>query len=670
MENIILTNNKDLRLVGVKVGVYSTLRFELPLVPESATHVEVIVTSGGVHSAYTATFVPDTKSWQCDIAASQFPTVGKQSYEVAYVLDGKQFWDGKGWIEIEDATTSGIEPQPRPEPYRYTVLSVNGYGADAQGAVRIPKTFIATDSPATTEGYMEGDIYFNRLTGAAWTLCNVQDTLTWVFDYSNYYTKAETDEAIDKLAAYYITYNAAGAAFPTRADLLNAQTYYSGGVARVPTRNDYAVVLADEAHGGAEWRYIYAVADGQTTGQWEAQYPIETNDYTGLANKPQINGNTLTSNKTGAALGLLDTSAVVAPSTDSSASGKAADAKATGDALADKQSALSAQQLANIAAVSDALVFDATHSYAAGDPVVYDGTLYTFTAAHTGAWTGSDVSAVDVIARLAGKLDKSGDQTLNGNLTVYTSISDIAVYGGSSIQHLSSGTAKQFTFPDKSGTFALTAGTGHAGNLAALDASGNPTDALIPAANVATKAEVADATNTANAAINVAANALNSANTADNKANAADVKANQALATIPYDLGTPIVIDEASTEVVEGETVNYGAATLANRTANIVQVTAATALNELRITFPAATSGKVRDFGLRVEIGTGSAALAAPALVPVAPTGETIKIESADGTIPALADGTATAKGVTLLYFSETAPGVFVVKGEQVEEMA
>ena len=167
-----------------------------------------------------------------------------------------------------------------------------------------------------------------------------------------------------------------------------------------------------------------------------------------------------------------------------------------------------------------------------------------------------------------------------------------------------------------------------AGNLAALDASGNPTDSTIPAANVAVRGN------------------------------------------IPYSLGTPTIIDTAFSETVEGETVYYGAATLADRTANVVQVTAATALDELRITFPAATSGKVRDFGLRVEIGTGSAALTAPALVPIAPTGETIKIENADGTIPELADGTATAKGVTLLYFSETAPGVFVVKGEQVEEVA
>jgi hypothetical protein len=180
-----------------------------------------------------------------------------------------------------------------------------------------------------------------------------------------------------------------------------------------------------------------------------------------------------------------------------------------------------------------------------------------------------------------------------------------------------------------SGSIALAApSVASAGNLAALDANGNPTDSQTPAADVALKS------------------------------------------AIPYSLGTPIIIDTASSETVEGETVYYGAATLADRTANIIQVTAATPLDELRITFPSATNGKVRDFGLRVEIGTGSAALAAPALVPIAPTGETIKIENADGTIPALADGTATAKGVTLLYFSETAPGVFVVKGEQVEEVA
>ena len=137
------------------------------------------------------------------------------------------------------------------------------------------------------------------------------DGSAWIAfaDLANYYTKAETDAAIEAVAAYYITYNSAGAAFPTRADLINAETYYSGGAARVPTRNDYAVVLADENHSGGEWRYIYAVADGETVGEWEAQYPIETNDYSQLSNKPTINNVELSGNKSASDLGLASTAA-------------------------------------------------------------------------------------------------------------------------------------------------------------------------------------------------------------------------------------------------------------------------------------------------------------------------------------------------------------------------
>lgn len=91
----------------------------------------------------------------------------------------------------------------------------------------------------------------------------------------DYYTKAETEEAIDRVAAYYITYDAAGNPFPTYAALANATTVYSGGAVRVPTRNDYCVVLADETHDNAEYRYIYAVAAGETTGSWQPQFPVE-----------------------------------------------------------------------------------------------------------------------------------------------------------------------------------------------------------------------------------------------------------------------------------------------------------------------------------------------------------------------------------------------------------
>lgn len=45
-----------------------------------------------------------------------------------------------------------------------------------------------------------------------------------------------------------------------------------------------------------------------------------------------------------------------------------------------------------VASIADA--FDASVTYAAGDIVVYNDTVYKFTAAHTGAWSGSDATAV------------------------------------------------------------------------------------------------------------------------------------------------------------------------------------------------------------------------------------------------------------------------------------
>ena len=289
--------------------------------------------------------------------------------------------------------------------------------------------------------------------------------------------------------------------------------------------------------------------------------------------------------------------------------------------FAAKQDALSASQLANIDAVSSGLEFDATESYAAGDPVVYNGVLYVFTAAHNpGAWTGSDASAVNVLALIqalqSGKANDNAVVHLTGNQTIEDEKKFLRYQPGA---------------PEAPATYFW------------FDVDSNTGVPLLVVKQGNTQVGLALPLLDGTVAL---------------------------MSQIPYSLGTPTVIDTASSEVVEGETVYYGAATLANRTANIVQVTAATALDELRITFPAETSGKVRDFGLRVEIGTGSAALTAPALVPIAPTGETIKIENNAKEIPALADGTATAKGVTLLYFTENAPGVFVCKGEQVEEVA
>ena len=86
--------------------------------------------------------------------------------------------------------------------------------------------------------------------------------------------KAFVNSSINNMAAFYITSNAAGAAFSTQASLLNATTYYYGGQPRTPTQNDYAIVLADESqpknvdgkypttrysYQGSEWSFQYVV---------------------------------------------------------------------------------------------------------------------------------------------------------------------------------------------------------------------------------------------------------------------------------------------------------------------------------------------------------------------------------------------------------------------------
>ena len=79
--------------------------------------------------------------------------------------------------------------------------------------------------------------------------------------------KNYVDDSINSVTAYYITKNAAGDQFATKAELTAATTFYSGWVVRVPTRNDYTIVLSDEDHDNATTRYIY-------NSGWEYQYTV------------------------------------------------------------------------------------------------------------------------------------------------------------------------------------------------------------------------------------------------------------------------------------------------------------------------------------------------------------------------------------------------------------
>lgn len=51
--------------------------------------------------------------------------------------------------------------------------------------------------------------------------------------------------------------------------------------------------------------------------------------------------------------------------------------------------------------------FSEAETYAAGDVVIYDGSLYKFTAAHTGAWTGTDATATSVDAEIEARLGEA-----------------------------------------------------------------------------------------------------------------------------------------------------------------------------------------------------------------------------------------------------------------------
>lgn len=80
--------------------------------------------------------------------------------------------------------------------------------------------------------------------------------------------KNYVDNSINSVAAYYITKNAQGDQWASYTELAAATTFYSWGVTRTPTRNDYTVVLDDENHDNATTRYSY-----QGNG-WEYQYTI------------------------------------------------------------------------------------------------------------------------------------------------------------------------------------------------------------------------------------------------------------------------------------------------------------------------------------------------------------------------------------------------------------
>lgn len=98
-------------------------------------------------------------------------------------------------------------------------------------------------------------------------------------------TEEFVNSSINNMAAFYIEYNAQGDAWPTRASLLSATTFYNAGQTRIPTTNDYATVLADESQPkGADGKYPttrYSYQGGTyPNGQWGFQYVVNNTSLT------------------------------------------------------------------------------------------------------------------------------------------------------------------------------------------------------------------------------------------------------------------------------------------------------------------------------------------------------------------------------------------------------
>lgn len=564
----------------------------------------------------------------------------------------------------------------------------------------------------------------------------------------DYYTKGETDEAIDRVAAYYITYDAAGNPFPTYAALANAQTVYSGGTVRVPTRNDYCVVLADETHDNAEYRYIYAVAEGQTTGSWQPQFPVEgvmtvDQSVTKDSQNP-VNGGGVWSAIWGALTALPTGFSSLYDWCAAQLAGKADDADVAltpiysdtptfsewvcdpavptdpgGMPLTIKRIiynsgywVLNTSQYGNI---------DATQGSETDTTVVFSNLGYhvqVITATRTrtdiiGYQLGSQsdkplASEAEAEALRNGKLDKSGG-TMTGNLTAYTEEGAYAEIkaetkeGSIAIRQtgrVSTLETDDYTFvlPDHDGIIALDRDlkTKLNASSAAPAFYGHNTYAVndlctyngvVYRCKVGYTATASSATPDADTTHweakpisdlfvpltggtmtgRLDIEHLNSTGEVYFLAFAAgDIPLtlllgfdgsryfffqNSAKIYLPVHDGT-IALTADLRYALTTKTIDNGAVTLDDRAINAVAVSSS--LTSLTINFPTATSGKARDFGLRLTVASG--VTTAPQIV--LPQGVTC--ENADGEAPEIgADGAA-----TILYFTETASGVFLVKGE------
>ena len=95
--------------------------------------------------------------------------------------------------------------------------------------------------------------------------------------------KAFVNSSINNYSAFYLTKNANGDAFDTYGEMLLTGKVYNAGVERIPTKNDYLVVLQDETKTtalGVDPTTRYTYQGVWPTGQFEFQYIVNNTSLT------------------------------------------------------------------------------------------------------------------------------------------------------------------------------------------------------------------------------------------------------------------------------------------------------------------------------------------------------------------------------------------------------
>lgn len=162
-------------------------------------------------------------------------------------------------------------------------------------------TFSANQKTDLTADIIADSPVWGNITGELWQQTDLNSELTskvshYEFDdrTTPYSPSTEADDlqlagakataqfvnsSINAFAAFYITKNAEGDAFSTYAELSSATTFYNAGQPRVPTKNDYCIVLEDETKYDQTFltapttRYIWQ-GNIYPDGQWDFQYIV------------------------------------------------------------------------------------------------------------------------------------------------------------------------------------------------------------------------------------------------------------------------------------------------------------------------------------------------------------------------------------------------------------